>query len=166
MKLCNFLLIAILFFSACTKKAQDNTPEGALDAYVTAAFSAKGIEDKKILAQLTTGEALAYINAMKDEDFKKIFLDSGLKLQSFKAKDIRTENDGDVSLIYELSFKSGKSTVDTVHTAKKIAYITQKDGGTWKIKSTKNIKTFIERKEDLVITPDTTSQEEASANKK
>jgi hypothetical protein len=166
MKWFKFLCMAVLVLSACTKKAQDNTPEGALDAYVTAAFSAKTAEDKKTLVNLSTGDALAYISQMTDEEFKRVFLDSGLKLQTFKAKDITTDTNGDVSLVYDLAFKAGKPMVDTVHTAKKVAYLTNKDGGVWKIKATKNVKTFIERKDDLIITPDTTSKEDASADKK
>jgi hypothetical protein len=66
--------------------------------------------------------------------------------------------------VYELSYKEGQPANATVHTNKKIAYLTR-DGAVWKIKATKNMKSFIERKEDLVITPETTEQNQAPAQK-
>jgi hypothetical protein len=91
------------------------------------------------------------------EAFEKQFLKNNMKLVSFTSKDKVRDESGDVSLVYELSFKDGNESGDptkrAVYSLKKIAYLTNKDGGTWKIKATKNVKTFIERKDDLQITP-------------
>ncbi|RYZ96715.1 MAG: hypothetical protein EOP11_23060 [Proteobacteria bacterium] len=165
MKLRNGFVVAMAFLAvACSKAPKADTPEGALHRYVTLAFEARSAGAKKDLMDLSTGEALAYLQRMDDADFKKQFLDSNLKFVSLKAKDKRVENSGDVSLVYELAYKAGQPANATVLTNKKIAYLT-KEGEGWKIKATKNMKTFIERKEDLLITPETTEQNQAPAAK-
>jgi hypothetical protein len=156
----NYLVAAlILAVSGCTKAPKADTPEGALQSYVVAAFSAKSIDDRKILAELSTGDALEFLQGMSDADFKRHFLDSNFQLVSMKARDLRQDVTGDVSLVYDLSYREGSGSSRTVHTNKKIAYLTQNPGdGTWKIRATKNIKSFIERKDDLVVTPETTGE--------
>jgi hypothetical protein len=149
---------------SCTKAPKADTPEGALEKYVTTAFAANSPADRQKLADLSAGEALTFIQNMSDDDFKKYFLDSHLRFSSLKTKDKRQDVNGDVSVIYELEYKEGETAAPTVHTNKKIAYLTfDKASGEWKIRATKNLKSFVERKEDLVVTPDTTSKEEGSA---
>lgn len=152
-----FVFTFCALFSSCTKTPKAESPEGALQRYVQVAFNAKSYADKQKLAELSTGEALEYLNHMNESDFKMQFLDSNLRLVSVKAKDKRQESGGDVSLVYELEYKDGKSENLTTYSNKKIAYLTQGADGFWKIKSTKNIKTFIEKKDDLIITPDSTN---------
>jgi hypothetical protein len=160
MKFNKFLVYAgVAILVACTKAPKPETPEGALQQYVTMAFNAKNPEDRKKLVDLSTGDALYFIQNMTDEEFKKHFIDSNLQFVSMKAKDLRQETSGDVSMVYELNYKEGKVGTQTIHTNKKIAYLTfDKEAKAWKIKATKNMKSFIERKEDLVITPETTDK--------
>jgi hypothetical protein len=150
---------------SCTQAPKADTPEGALHSYVTAAFDAKGPSDKKRLVDLSTGDAKGYLERMSDEDFKKQFVDTKLRFLSLKAKDKRTENNGDVSLVYELNYRDGLDPTRASYMNKKIAYLT-KEGAMWKIKSTKNMKSFIERKEDLVVTPESTGEEPAAPAQK
>lgn len=156
----NYLFVVMLAvsigFLGCTKNKTANTPEAALDQYVSTAFSAKGIDDKTKLMNMATGDALAHLQKMKDDEFKKQFLESNLKLVSLKVKDIRQDNEGGVSMVYELSFQDGKSGSAVVHTNKKVAYLTKVEGEQWKIRATQNVKSYIEKKEDLVITPEST----------
>ncbi|MGE3261454.1 MAG: hypothetical protein AB7K68_06725 [Bacteriovoracia bacterium] len=159
--------VAIMALSGCTRKAAlPNTPEGTLEKYVSAAFEVRGIEDRKHLMDLSSGDAYAHLEKMTDEEFKKQFIETKLKFIGLKAKDLREETGGDVSLVYELTYQDGNGTVPpTRHTNKKIAYLGRAENGDWKIKATKNIKTFLERKEDLVITPETTHKDEAAEQK-
>jgi len=171
MKLLDWNLMGLLVFSivavGCTKKLKSDTPEGALEKYVQAAFEAKSVEDKGKLLELSTGDALAFLETMSDENFKKHFIDSSLEFVSMKTKDLRNENNGDVSLVYELSFKEGKLPGATVYTNKKIAYLhLDQEANSWKIKATKNLRNIIEMKQDLVITPETTDQKVEPQNKK
>lgn len=156
--------VSILGAASCSKAPTADTPEGALHRYVTLAFEARNISAKKDLMELSTGDALGYLQRMSDEDFKKQFLESNLKFVSLKAKDKRQDAAGDVSMVYELAYKEGQPANATVHTNKKIAYLTH-EGNSWKIKATKNMKSFVERKEDLLITPDATEQNQAPAKK-
>jgi hypothetical protein len=161
----------IAFLVGCTKEMKADTPEGALQKYVTAAFSARSTDDRQKLVNLSTGEALAFIQSMSDETFKKHFIDSNFDFVSLKAKDLRQENSGDVSLVYELTYREGKGESKVEHTNKKIAYLTlDAAAGEWKIKATKNLKSFVERKEDLVVTPETTDnsapEQEGATEKK
>ncbi len=153
-------LSAVLAFS-CTRAKLPDSPEGTLQRYVTEAFQVKGLGDKEKLIELSTGEALDYLQAMTEADFKKQFVESNLKLVSVQTKDLRQDNEGGVSLVYELMYKDGKVESPTVHTNKKIAYLVRNEKGEWKIRSTKNVKSFIEKKEDLVITPETEIKEAA-----
>lgn len=156
--------LAVLAAVGCTKSGpKADTPEGALHSYVVTAFEARSVADKQKLLGLSTGEAKAYLEQMGEADFKRQFLDSKLQFVSMKARDLRQETGGDVSLVYDLNYKDTRDGSTTVHTNKKIAYLTQAEPGHWKIKGTKNVKTFVERKEDLVITPDITDQQPAPA---
>ena len=154
------LLCTMIGVTACDRKAtQPNTPEGTLEKYVAAAFEVRKVEDRQKLLDLSTGDAKSHLENMNADDFKRNFLDSKLRFISMKTKDLRQEKDGDVSLVYELSFQDGSGTpAPTTHTNRKIAYLTRDEAGNWKIKSTKNIKTVIEKKEDLVITPEAAAQ--------
>lgn len=158
MKLRNLMvglsLSLALLANGCTKGPKADTPEGALEKYVTAAFDAKSLGDREKLKELSTGDALVFLERMSDDDFKKHFIDSKLRFVSMKAKDRRVEVSGDVSLVYELEYKEGDIATPTIHTNKKIAYLTHdNEKNEWKIKATKNLKSFIERKDDLVVPP-------------
>ena len=145
-----FLLLALV---ACERHPKIDSPEAVLNRYVSTAFQARSLSDKKDLMSFSVGPALEQLKSMNDEEFRKNFIDSGLSLVSLKTKDLRQESDGDVSLVYELDYKDHRDGKNTVNSMRKIAFLTH-DKGEWKIKSTRGIKTFVERKEDLVITPE------------
>lgn len=153
-------LLMGLTLAGCTKKSSPpNTPEGALEKYVTTAFSVKSAGDREQLLALSAGEALEHLKKMSEENFQKQFVDSKLRFVSMKTRDLRQEDNGDVSLVYELSFQDTAGGTSASHTNKKLAFLTKDETGEWKIRATKNVKTTIERKEDLVITPETSPPE-------
>lgn len=160
-------MIAILAMQSCTKPAsQPTTPEGALEAYVRTAFSAKTDEARQTLLNLSTGDAKSWLETMTPETFKKQFVENSMVLQDFKSKDLRQETSGDVSLVYEIAFRDGKTPNAAAYTNKKIAYLTRDEKGEWKIKATKNIKSVVERKDDLeILTPETTYKNPAPESK-
>ena len=163
------VVMALFALPACTKSNQAASPETALNAYVHAAFAAKSVSDSQKLLDLSTGEAKEWLSSMSEDAFKKQFVDNKMVFQSLHTKDLRQEKNGDVSLVYELAFKDGspdgKPTSSAVYTNKKIAYLT-KEGDAWKIKATKNVKSFVERKDALeILTPETTDKNPASENK-
>lgn len=161
----NFFVVGLLAlaFAGCNRKQIPNTPEGTLEKYVSAAFEVGSIKDKETLLALSSGDAYEYLSKMSDENFKKQFIDSKLKFVSMKASDLREAPNGDVSLSYELNFQDRSGTSPTLYTNKKLAYLGKDEKGEWKIKSTRNIKSFVEQKQDLVITPETTDKNEPAA---
>jgi len=150
---------------ACTKSApHGETPEAALEAYVKTAFSISKVEDAQALLNLSTGDAKEWLASMSKEKFEEQFVKNKMTLQSLSMKDVRHEQNGDVSLVYEIAFKDGnpdgKPTGPSVFTNKKIAYLT-KEGNEWKIKATKNVKSYIERKDALEIPPNPPGYQES-----
>jgi hypothetical protein len=178
MKWLNAALVVSLLafnFSGCTRGGGSaSSPEGALDQYVHAAFNAKKVDDSQNMLDLSTGEAHEWLASMSKEAFQKQFIDNHMQLVNFNVKDKAKEANGDVSLVYELTFKDGAAagnpTERAEYSLKKIAYLTkEKEGGSWKIRATKNVKTFIERKDDLQVSPIPSGADEkepAASNKK
>lgn len=155
------LLALAMLASACTKTPErPTTPEAALELYVKAAFSARTEADRQKLLELSVSDARAHLEQMSPEEFKQRFAENDMQLISMKARDLREEKSGDVSLVYEIAFKEGKAGGAASYMNKKIAYLTKDDKGDWKIKATKNVKSYVERKDDLeILTPETTSQD-------
>lgn len=168
MKLRNALAtMALLGFAACTKDMPAPTsPEATLERYVKLAFSAKDKDAKKGLLDLTDGDARMWLESLSEEDFHKQFVENQMQFLGLKTRDKREDKNGDVSLVYELEFKDGKGpkaldpnnpqTVTpspAVYSTKKIAFLTKTKEGEWRVKATKNVKTFIERKDDFVVPP-------------
>jgi hypothetical protein len=138
-----------LIFLSCTRSLSDRTPEGALDSYVKTAFSVKKSADREKLLELSIGEAREQLQGMSEEDFMARFGNGSIRLIDLKMKDKRSEKDGGVSLVYELSYEDGNGGKGPV-THKKIAYLQQQDGG-WRIRGTKNIKEYVEQNAPMVI---------------
>ena len=159
--------MALLGFAACTKDMPAPTsPEATLERYVKLAFAAKSTDAKEELLKLTAGDAEMWLSSLSDEDFRKQFVENQMQFIGLRTRDRREDKNGDVSLVYELEFKDGKgpkpldsgqpqtmTPSPAVYSTKKIAFLTKTKEGEWRIKATKNVKTFIERKEDFVVPP-------------
>lgn len=143
--------IVVLLLGSCTKKMPDS-PAGVLEQYIQVAMNAKSLQDKDKLMELTMGSAHDDLEKMTPEQFEQGFISSQLHITGFKTKDLRQENSGDVSLVYELDFqeKGGAGGVADMNN-KKIAYLSKDDAGHWKIKETKNVKSFVEKKDALEV---------------
>lgn len=145
------LLLVLGSYWGCTKKMNNKTPEGALESYVSAAFSVSSAADKNKLLALSAGEARAQLESMSDEDFLSKFGKNALQLISLSMKDRRSEKDGGVSLVYELSYRAGSGDAGPV-SYKKIAYLIRESDETgWQVRGTKNIKEYVELSGPMVI---------------
>lgn len=165
MKWYKVFLLSFFVLSSCTKAPKAHTPEAALSNYVSAAFSAKSTDDRSKLVAMSDGDAKVHLEGMSDDEFQKQFLDSKMRLIKLRTRDLRKENDGNVSLVYEISFQDAGAGGTAVHTNKKIAFLSVGEDGEWKIRATKNMKSFLEKKEDLLITPETTYKDNQGDNK-
>lgn len=141
----------LLFVSACTKKESGMTPEEVLETYVKIALNAKSEQDKKSLEEYLTGEALKKLKLMGNEEFLEKLVKPEFKFVSFLARDQRQENNGGISLVYELTFenKSGDTKAKLIN--RKIAYLKRATDNSWKIFNTRNIKSFVEMKDGLDV---------------
>lgn len=148
--------LVVFFTAGCTKQGGEVSPEKAVNAYVRQAFDVKGPEDRQRLMMLTEGSAAKDLKKMSDEQFKREFIDSKLKLIDIKTKDVRQEDGNAVSLIYEISYQENGEKGPVEHFHRKVAFL-KKTEGTWKIESTKNLKTFIEIKDgsEISVSPST-----------
>lgn len=145
------LMIGLLpMVSGCTRQGA-TTPEQTLEQYIRIGLDAKGPGDKAKLLELTIGEAHEELGKMKDKEFNDIFVEKKLRYLGYKARDLRQENSGEVSLIYELSYEEQDAAGAAIVTNRKIAYLAKDDEGRWKIKGTKNVKSFVERKDALEV---------------
>ena len=144
-------LCSLLMISACVKKRQLETPISVMEEYINIAMTAKASSDRSKLLELTTGNAYQELKGMSDKEFDEKFIQSKFRFIAFKAKDLREENDGSLSLVYELSYEAKAEGNPATVTNKKIAYLGKDDSGHWKIKDTKNIKSLIESKNGLEV---------------
>lgn len=147
------ICIVTLFFSiSCNKKSGVETPTSAMENYINIAMGAKSSADREKLLELTTGEAHEELKRMTDKEFVDQYVNSQFHFLGFKTKDLREENDGALSLVYELSYETKGAPNPATLTNKKVAYLVKDEQGHWKIKSTKNIKSLVEKKDALEIT--------------
>jgi ketosteroid isomerase-like protein len=153
MKWVSYVVIGLLCV-ACTKRGAEQ-PATAVEEYIKVAMNAKSASDKQALYAYTTGEARAELEKMSDKDFDEQFVQRKMSFKSFKAKDLREEAGGGVSLVYELAFLEKTADGSAEITNRKIAYLQKDSDGHWKITSTKNVKSFIEREDALEVSPST-----------
>lgn len=140
----------LLVGAACTKKTTAESPESVLQVYVTTAINAKNGGDRARLFEYTTGKALERLQAMTDEDFLNSLVKPEYKFVHFSTYDKREENDGGLSLVYELVYENAAGDTNAKITNRKIAYF-KKDGNIWKINDTRNVKSFVEMKDGLSV---------------
>jgi hypothetical protein len=143
-------LAIVLSVGACTKKQNLESPASVLEAYVKTAINAKSGSDKARLYEYTTGTALQKLQAMSEEDFTTSLIKPEFKFVHFSTRDQREETTGGISLVYELVYENTAGEGSAKTTSRKIAYM-KKEGSTWKIEDTRNIKAFVEVKDGLNI---------------
>jgi hypothetical protein len=145
------IVICCVALVACTKKTP-NSPTGVLEEYIRIAMNAKSVADKDKMMEHTMGPALDDLQNMTAEKFEEQFIKSNLKFTSFTTKDLREENSGDVSVVYELNYQQSVVTGDSTEMSnKKIAFLGKNENGVWKIKETKNVKSFVDKKDALEV---------------
>ena len=139
------LLLAICIFSltSCTKKPDQNTPQGVLSTYVSKTMSLKSSSEKSELEKMTTGEARKTLQNLDEAGFRSYFLDVRREFISMKIRDERALSPERHSITYEISYKSHSPNSDDIVTIKKHALLV-KDQNQWLISEVQNLKTNIE----------------------
>ncbi len=143
--------ITVLFSAACTTKEEGMSPKEVLETYVRVALNAKSEKDKTSLEVYLTGKALAGLKMMTQKDFREKLVKPEFKFMRFLARDQRQEENGNISLVYELTFENKSNGNKAKLVNRKIAYFKQTDDSAWKIYETRNMKSFIEMEKALDV---------------
>ena len=143
-------LLGLCLLSACTPDVVDTTPAKVLDSYIQISFHATGIQDKKRMEELLTGDTKNRLVSWSDEQFTKAFMESKKKFTTLKMLETKKVSETEVALTYELSYQEGPDDKTAQITQRKLATIVQEDGG-WKIKEVRSIRESIEYLKELSL---------------
>jgi hypothetical protein len=134
----------IAFLGACTTTpAGESTPTKVLETYIKVSFGARGLEDKKRMEELLTGDTRNRLIAWSDDQFTKAFVDSRKRFMGLKILESKKVSEEEVALTYELSFQEGVPQKAANITQKKLCAVVR-EGDVWKIKEVRSIRESIE----------------------
>lgn len=143
MPLNSYLAILLLVLSACTSRVEDQTPTKTLESYIEASFNVKGIEDKKKMEDLLTGDTKQRLAVWSEEQFLKAFVETKKKFSSLKVLENKKVSDKESALTYDLSYQEGEGDKAAQITQRKLCTLVNLDGG-WKIKEVRSLRESIE----------------------
>lgn len=144
-----FIAMSLFFclFYSCSK---DSSSEEVLKSYVKYRFSPS--QSKANLLEKTTGELNFKIKNMSDEEFESFVSMEKYKMRKFEIN-LKRCSESQCYITYTLSYDQytdGKRTFESE--IKKIAEV-QKTNGKWKLSDVSNVKTYIDSKEEIDISP-------------
>lgn len=144
------LVLVFMCLTSCTEKTDDQTPGKTLESYIQASFNVKGVEDKKKMEDLLTGDTKQRLSVWSDEQFLKAFVETKKKFGSLKILENKKVNEQEVALTYELSFREGEKEKLAQITQRKLCTLVFQDGG-WKIKEVRSQRESIEYLQELSL---------------
>jgi hypothetical protein len=136
--------------SGCTKTPGDLSPAKVLENYIKISFSLSGVQDRKRMEELLTGDTLGRLMSWSDDQFAKAFLESPKRFQGLKILENRKVSEQEVALTYELSFEEGPKDNLAQITQKKLCSVIKVDGA-WKIKEVRSIRESIEYMKEFTL---------------
>ena len=149
MKILVLFFFSLLIFS-CTEAPLNGSPTQVLENYIKISFSTTGIQDKKRMEDLLTGDTKARLLSWSDEQFTKAFLEAPKKFQGLKILENRKVSDQEVALTYELSFNEGTKDNAAQVTQRKLCSVVN-EHGSWKIKEVRSIRESIEYLKEFTL---------------
>ena len=141
---------ALLNLNACLSPTVESTPGKVLEKYIQISFHATGVEDKKKLEELLTGETRDRLRSWSEESFAREFLQSGKKFQGLRILDTKRIQETEMALTYELSFEEGPKDRPALITQKKLCTVVREEGG-WRIKEVRSLRESIEFEKELSL---------------
>ena len=146
-----FAVLAVLAaLLGCTKPTGDVSPARVLENYIKISFSLGGVQDRKRMEELLTGDTLSRLMSWSDDQFSKAFLESPKKFLGLKILENRKVSEQEVALTYELSFEEGPKDNLAQVTQKKLCSVIKVDG-LWKIKEVRSIRESIEYLKEFTL---------------
>jgi len=140
----------LMIFAACTREPGESSPAKVLENYIKISFSISGVQDKKRMEELLTGDTLSRLMSWSDDQFTKAFLESPKRFQALKILESRKVSDQEVALTYELSFEEGPKDNVAQITQRKLCSVVKADG-LWKIKEVRSIRESIEYLKEFTL---------------
>jgi hypothetical protein len=144
------VLAVLAALSGCTKTAGELSPAKVLENYIKISFSLSGVQDRKRMEDLLTGDTLGRLTSWSDDQFAKAFLESPKRFQGLKILENRKVSEQEVALTYELSFEEGPKDNLAQITQKKLCSVIKVDGA-WKIKEVRSIRESIEYLKEFTL---------------
>ena len=144
------VLLFTLGLPGCVKAPDESTPVRVLEQYVQTSFHASGVQDKKVMEGLLTGDTRARLEAWSEEQFKNTFIDNRKTFKELKILENRKVSPAEVILVYELSYQQGPKDKEVRITQRKLGTLI-KETQDWKIKEVRNIRESIEYLEELSL---------------
>jgi hypothetical protein len=147
-----FLMALLLSIqvAACLSPVDDQTPKKTLDSYIDLSFKVEGIEDRKKLESLLTGDTLQRLSSWSDEQFLKAFEKNKRKKESLTILETSKANDSEYALTYEIVFTENNNGKDARITQRKMALISKSDEG-WKIREVQSKRESVEYLSELSL---------------
>jgi len=142
--------IMLLMVSACTRDSEESTPVRTLERYVRTSFQATGIQDKRVMESLLTGDTRSRLEAWNDEQFQRSFVEQKKTFKELKILENRKVSPEEVILVYELSYQQGPQDKGVRITQRKLGTLIREQSD-WKIKEVRSIRESIEYLEELSL---------------
>lgn len=137
-------------FLGCSNQEKDATPIKVLENYVETSFNAKGLETKKEMESLLTGDTKKRLESWSDEQFLRAFVETKRKYESLKILENKKVSDQETALTYELNFQEGEGDKKAKISQRKLCIIVLEES-TWKIKEVRSIRESIEYLKELSL---------------
>jgi hypothetical protein len=143
-------VLLLLAGTACTRDSEESTPVKTLEQYVRTSFQATGIQDKRVMESLLTGDTRSRLEAWNDEQFQRAFVDQKKTFKELKILENRKVSPQEVILVYELSYHQGPQDKGVKITQRKLGTLVREQAD-WKIKEVRSIRESIEYLEELSL---------------
>lgn len=143
-------LAVLMQVGACTKKENEATPVKVLERYIDISFNAKGIEDKRRMEDLLTGDTKTRLVSWSDEQFLKAFVETKRKFGGIKILETKKTSETETALTYELSFQEGEGDKKVGISQRKLCVVVF-EGGALKIREVRSIRESIEYLKELSL---------------
>ena len=144
------VMILFLLSGACTRDSEESTPVRTLEQYVRTSFQATGIQDKRVMEGLLTGDTRSRLEAWNDEQFQRAFVEQKKIFKELKILENRKVSPQEVILVYELSYQQGPQEKGVRITQRKLGTLVREQAD-WKIKEVRSIRESIEYLEELSL---------------
>jgi uncharacterized protein YnzC (UPF0291/DUF896 family) len=142
---------------SCTRGPDlSGDPKQRLIEYISKSFALKQVDDRSQLLAYLTGDVKQRLESWSVDQFREAFLNSKRSLVKISVKEVKMVSDGEAQVTYEIIYNEQKKSTDghlseAKITNKKLCQMTKGEHGYWMIADVRNIKEFIEFKDEFSL---------------